>query len=355
MNWLFVLGLMTFTVHHYLLWTRSPSLSLPLKSDWVPPSDAPLVSFLVPAWRAAEDIEAFLRAFQALRYPHKELVLCAGGDDDSYALAQKHRGAHVQLLRQMPGEGKQGALRRSLEHAQGNIIYLTDIDCRPQDEVVHALLEPLVQGRAQITSGTVRPLDEQLDNALVIAQWAVERLNAWRSSAIIRGLRGANAALHCSALVAAGSFEQAAPSGTDYTLARELTQRGYLVHHIPHSDMPTAFPDTLPVYARKQARWLRNVVVLGVRYGLWRDVIPVLKTLVIPFVLAALALVGIFHPWLWLIVGGLVLHAVLNRFHYAHVSHLQVHLQGVLSTVIGDLFAALLATSQLMRRRLTWS
>ena len=48
----------------------------------------PLVSLLVAAWNEEAHLVAFLSSFMALAYPQKELILCAGGDDQTWALAQ---------------------------------------------------------------------------------------------------------------------------------------------------------------------------------------------------------------------------------------------------------------------------
>ncbi|NJK33015.1 MAG: glycosyltransferase [Deltaproteobacteria bacterium] len=84
---------------------------------------------LVAAWHEADHIGAHIAAFQALRYPNKELILCAGGADGTCAIAQGCANESIHILEQMPGEGKQRALRRCYAAASGELIYLTDADC----------------------------------------------------------------------------------------------------------------------------------------------------------------------------------------------------------------------------------
>src|SRR5579859_460989 len=89
----------------------------------------PRISVLVAAWNEAAMIEAHLHSFQALSYPDIELILCAGGSDDTLRRARQAAGRAVHILEQQAGEGKQQALARCAALASGEIIYLTDADC----------------------------------------------------------------------------------------------------------------------------------------------------------------------------------------------------------------------------------
>src|SRR5262245_48952492 len=86
----------------------------------LPPGPRPRVSVLVAAWGEPEETVRLRRSFVGLRYPDKELVLCAGGG--AFEAAANVAGQGVVLLEQRPGEGKWSALRRSLELATGEII-----------------------------------------------------------------------------------------------------------------------------------------------------------------------------------------------------------------------------------------
>ncbi|MEM6430818.1 MAG: glycosyltransferase, partial [Deinococcota bacterium] len=115
-----------------------PELSLP-------EGKRPKVSVLVPAWNAAEDIAAFIAAFHSVDYLNKELILCVGGSDGSFETSQTLAAdmTDVQVLEQVPGEGKQGGLRKCLAVSSGEIIYLTDIDCRMDTASLTHVLEPI--------------------------------------------------------------------------------------------------------------------------------------------------------------------------------------------------------------------
>jgi cellulose synthase/poly-beta-1,6-N-acetylglucosamine synthase-like glycosyltransferase len=350
-----LLLLAAFALYHLAQWRRIRPYIGPAVGEAAEPTSAPLISFLVPAWNAVDDLPAFVAAFRALGYPNKELLLGIGGDDGGLDAAHTLAGDDVRVFEQHPGTGKQRMLRQLYPHARGELIYLTDIDCRPDDGAVAPLILALLAGNDEVVTGSIRPLDEQQDRPFVRTQWAIERVVALQTGESSSGLRGANAALTRTALDASGGFAQEAASGTDYTLAKELTGRGYRIAYRPQSEMPTAYPGDVGTYTRKQARWLRNVALLGVRYGAWGEVRGVAVTLALPFVLIALLLLGTWLPLLALLALLLVAHATLNRLRYARAGGIVVPAGAALSTLLADLGAGLLATSQIVRGQITWS
>lgn len=342
-------------LYHGLRWSRGvgQGAALPPASPRTPPSVGQ-VTFLVAAWNAAAEIPAFVQAFRALSYPRKDLVLCAGGRDGSLNVARALEGADLVVVEQGPGEGKQRALRRGFPQVRGDVVYLTDVDCQPDDAAVDPLLRALGERGVEAATGIVRPLPNQASSPFVRAQWAITAFHASHASQIAAGLHGANAAVYRTALGRSGGFAQEAPSGTDYTLAKELLRGGATIAFCSASAMPTSYPENLPVYVRKQARWLRNVAVLGARYGAWGEVRAVVITMLIPCVIIMLLIGGL---WYWesaALAVMLLLHSFLNRLYYLRFNG-QHGFQGAAETVVADLLAALLASQQALRRQMNWS
>ena len=116
---------------------RPPDSSLP---------STPEVSVLVAAWDEKDSIRDHVESFLALRYPQKRLVLCAGGDDGTYEIADGYAGQNVVVLRQPPGEVKQRTLQRCLDQGARGIVFLTDADCLMTDEAFERTLKPIVSG-----------------------------------------------------------------------------------------------------------------------------------------------------------------------------------------------------------------
>lgn len=318
------------------------------------PMDGPLVSFLVPAWNAVGDISEFLKAFETLSYPRKELMLCVGGSDGGYAEALKFDSSAVKILRQEAGEGKQKALAKSYQISQGEIIYLTDIDCRLSDDVVLNLLNPLLKQGEKVVTGTSRPLVRQQQKAFVMTQWAIERAGINPDSGETTGLLGRNAALVREAVDATEQFRISAPTGTDYTLAKEVLRAGYRIWFVPGSSIPTEFPESMGTYVRKQGRWIANVVRLGWRYRAWNEVKGALTTVTMPIIIIALIVFGVWWSEFLVLGALLVLQALWNRLDYCRLSGIRADLVGVFQSFGADLMASLSAGWRIAMDDVKW-
>lgn len=225
----------------------------------------PLVSVLVAAWNEADNIEAHIRAFQALRYPSKELILCAGGNDNTYALAQKAANGDpsIQVLEQPAGQGKQRSLKQALFHAQGEIIYLTDADCLVNDNAFERVLAPLINDGADAATGSSVPLPRQRGRGIIDYLWAVDFRWNLALTDPSPGLLGRNCAVTRQTLEATGGFDRDAFSGTDYTLARQIISSGRKIRGVNTSIVESETPSTIQKYFKQRVRWLRNMIIIG--------------------------------------------------------------------------------------------
>lgn len=346
-----IAGLLTY---HGVRWRRTSPRPPVSASPWDPGSDPPAVSFLVAAWNAAEDIPAFVECYRGLSYPRRQLVLIAGGTDGSYGIANPYAAADVVVLEQLPGEGKQRSLRKGYPEATGEIIYLTDIDCRPDDGVVKNLIRCLAEKSSSAVTGSSRPLDEQMADGFVQTQYAVELMTTPRMTSPTTGLLGRNAAVTRGALEAAGAFEKEAPSGTDYTLAKELLRSGTSIMFIPGSPMPSRSPDTFSASVNRQARWVRNVFRLGRRYRAWPEVRQSFQALVLPVVVLVGVLLSLIRPSIGMVPALISVHAVLNRLWYQRQARLPLHPAAAVRHFIATQVASLRAGTDIVAGRSRW-
>ena len=262
------------------------------------------VSVLVAAWNEADAIDRCIKSITSLSYHHKELVVCAGGDDGTYDSARQHENGSVRVLKQAPREGKQRALRRCLTASTGEIIFLTDADCVLTDEVFESTLEPILDGREVAATGSYEPLAEQRDLPLVTYQWAIQLYGRIHADAYSAGLLGANCAVRRADLERSGGFDAEAPTGTDYVLARTLSRAGHRLRSMPASAVATHFESSARGYLRQRARWLRNLLLHGVSHRCGADVRHVLVT-------GLIGVLGLTLPLLGIAVGGGILFAVI--------------------------------------------
>lgn len=321
-GWLFLGGLGLVALWNWRAWRRDRVLAdrrkelkpLPPLETW---PDLPLVSVLVAAWNEAEMIESHIESFLALRYPHKELVLCAGGRDGTYELAQQYAGEGVTVLEQQPGEGKQRALRRCLAEVSGEIVYLIDADCLLDDQSFERVLAALVDSDEEAATGRFAPLRRQRDNPFVLMQWYVDNFGRARVPDYIEGLIGRNAAVRRPTLERSGGFSPDVYTGTDYFLARQLLADGVRIRYVTDSSVETEFATSARAYLRQQSRWLRNILLHGRAFGAVHQVRSALAQCLIGLLLLlwllAIPITGRLGLASWLAV---LLHGIFSRYRY---------------------------------------
>ncbi|MHB1159322.1 MAG: glycosyltransferase family 2 protein [Chloroflexota bacterium] len=314
--------------------TRGDVLRLKL-----PAGQALRVSFLVAAWNERDTVSRCIEAVLGLSYPDVQLVICAGGSDGSYEVAGRYRGERVTVLGQRPGEGKQRSLQRCLERATGSVLYLIDADCLIDDQAFYGVLAPIVEEGAEAVTGSFyASLPEQIEHPFVLYQCALRAYAAAFLPADGRGLLGGNCALRRDVLEGIGGFDTDVRTGTDYELAKRLLRDGRRIRYQVNSTIRSEFPESLRGYARQQARWIRNVVLHGLRFHAYGEVAACLRTssiglgmLLLPLLWAAASLADLRLSGLELLPAATwcagFLYAALARLRYLHFAKIWLDLR----------------------------
>lgn len=318
---LLLLGLVGVVLYNGRTWQRDKALlaqtarpePLPALEAW---PALPKTSVLVAAWNEAHDIEDHIASFRRLRYPHKELVLCAGGTDETYSIAASQAGDDVVVIEQRPREGKQRALARGLRQATGEVVFLTDADCELADEAFERTLWPVAWGLEVACTGSSQPGLGQMHDPFVVAQAAPQLYGGLRAPAYAPGLLGRNCAISREILQRSGALEAPAATGTDYVQAKMLTGVGARIRQAPQSRVVTEYPTRAAPYVRQQRRWLRNVFLHGRTYGAADEVRASLRTSMIGLAMLA-------APFLVPLAGGAALVPWLTLFWHGLLSRLR--------------------------------
>ena len=297
-----------------------------------PGGGAERISFLVAAWNEEHTLRPCLEALLQLGYPDFEVIVCAGGTDKTWEVADAVKDPRVVWLRQHAGEGKQGALQRCLERASGAIVYTIDADSRLTGSAFRRMVGPILSGAEQaVTGDPCEPLAEQRGMPFVEGQRACRIYTALWQPEHGSGLLGGNSAVRRRAVLDAGGFPTGVNAGGDYDLGQRLAANGILARYVVGAQFPTEYHAELGAYVRQQARWIGNVVVQGTRHGAFGEVAKCMGTsllgaamLLIPLVVAALVWWPVGPEWLvWVLAGGWMFaywHAVLSRLRYLLVA-----------------------------------
>lgn len=219
------------------------------------------VSVLLPAWNEYEGLPKIMSDLLALPFPNVEVLIRAGGGDGSFLIAQHLSNKNPALFRvfeQKPGEGKQGALQALFGEATGDIVYLTDADCRITPNLFAATLSPILFEQATATTVGARPLDSQLCDPNGIAR-SILYLDYWlKQTQFSNELSGANAACKADWIRETGVFDLKAPIGTDYIMALRLRQTGHQVRYVKLTFVQTYLELEVSHIVWQLSRWLRN-------------------------------------------------------------------------------------------------
>jgi glycosyltransferase involved in cell wall biosynthesis len=113
------------------------------------------VSFLIPAFNEAGTIATVVEQVQALPFDKQLIVVDDGSTDGTAAILDGlAAGAdNVVLLRQR-NRGKGAALRAGIPHVDGDVVVIQDADLEYDPADVPALIEPILDGRADVVYGS---------------------------------------------------------------------------------------------------------------------------------------------------------------------------------------------------------
>ncbi len=129
------------------------------------PADFPesdrLLSILVPLYNEAEFIQAVLKRIVLAPLPHglrREIIVADDASSDGSpdlvdAVAARYPGL-IRLIRCPQNRGKGAAIRAALEHAKGDYCLIQDADMEYDPQDYPALLEPLMDGSADVVYGS---------------------------------------------------------------------------------------------------------------------------------------------------------------------------------------------------------
>jgi glycosyltransferase involved in cell wall biosynthesis len=113
------------------------------------------VSFLIPAFNEGGTIATIIERVQALPFDKELIVIDDGSTDETAAILDgiAAQSDNLVLVRQ-PNRGKGAALRAGIPHVTGDVVVIQDADLEYDPGDVPALIEPILDGRADVVYGS---------------------------------------------------------------------------------------------------------------------------------------------------------------------------------------------------------
>ena len=126
------------------------------RSNVPDPDPRQLVSVLIPAYNEAATIEHVLRRVSELDLRTEIIVVDDGSADDTVAIVERLQDElpALRLLRHERNRGKGAGVRTGVAASQGDIVVIQDADLEYDPTDLPKLLDPLLQGVADVVYGT---------------------------------------------------------------------------------------------------------------------------------------------------------------------------------------------------------
>lgn len=213
----------------------------------------PFVSVIIPAWCERGTVERCIESLAYVDYPSWEIIVVAGGPDDTYevALLACRNLKQCTVIRQQP-RGKNAALNQGMRTARGEVIVLLDADSQVSPNWLRELVAP-IDGEVLATTGRPSPLRP---TGIALTE-QMERIDATsiRGATTLQG--SGSIAVHRSALQRIGDFPEHVLVGVDWDLDVRVAQAGIRRAVSPQAVVVTERPATLGEYWHNEVRWRR--------------------------------------------------------------------------------------------------
>ena len=114
------------------------------------------LSIVIPAYNEEKTLQTVVKAVQAVQLPlAKELVLVDDASTDSTRqIMEQLPDSNLVLIFHEKNQGKGAALRSGFSAATGDIILIQDADLEYDPEEYPKLLQPILEGRADVVYGS---------------------------------------------------------------------------------------------------------------------------------------------------------------------------------------------------------
>lgn len=242
---------------------------------------AAYISIIAAARDEEAKIKSFIDSVLAQDFPNGgfELIIIDDGSDDRTAqIAEEAAKGHpdVRILRLHRAEGKKAALSHGIERARGEVVLISDADCRAGKNWLQAWAQCYRQSPADLTLG---PVEYEGGKGLLDKLLQNEQM-------ILNGITAGTAHLDMPVLAASANLafrreaycklddpmKRSYRSGDDMFLLESFRRAGFSVgwNALPGASVFTQAPKTLNGLMHQRARWAgkaggyRNAWVMSV-------------------------------------------------------------------------------------------
>jgi len=118
-------------------------------------SQAPLLSVVIPVYNEEKTLREIVRRVQGVSIPKEIIIVDDGSSDGTREILQREiEPLGIRVFYQDRNRGKGAALRRGFEEVSGDIVIIQDADLEYDPREYPRLLEPILDGRADVVFGS---------------------------------------------------------------------------------------------------------------------------------------------------------------------------------------------------------
>ena len=209
-----------------------------------------MISVVVPAHNAAETIDGCIHALrrQTLDPGSYEIIVVDDGSSDETRLRAEVEGATV-LYQERAGAA--AARNAGIDAAQGEIVCLTDADCRPRPDWLAQITDPLRNPEIVGCKGTYATTQTELVARFVQLEYE-DKYDLMSEQEFIDFVDTYSAAYRREVLLANGGFDDRISFVEDQELSFRLAARGYKMRFQPTAVVEHEHSSTLVGYFSKK-------------------------------------------------------------------------------------------------------
>ncbi len=112
------------------------------------------LSIIIPVYNEWTTINELLDKLLALQLNKEIIVVDDGSNDGTSEILDSFSHPLVRIFRHPKNCGKGAAIRTGLSHCTGDVIILQDADMEQVPEEIYKLIEPVLDGRAEVVYGS---------------------------------------------------------------------------------------------------------------------------------------------------------------------------------------------------------
>ena len=219
---------------------------------------SPLATIIIPTHDDGTGLGSCLAALerQTVDRGEYEIIVVNDGpvDDAVKAVTEKHRG----LFLHQPQRGAGAARNLGAEHAKGELLLFTDVDCIPAPDWIEKMTAPFADPDVMGVCGVVRTRQRGLVPRFVQLEYEHRYRNVARHTRIDFVNTGA-AAYRREIFLQSGGFDPALLGAEDMEFSYRLAGQGHRLIFASQAIVYHPHPTSILAYARRKCH-----------YGYWR-------------------------------------------------------------------------------------